>query len=227
MGIFKLLEILLGILRNGGLEREQNGLSAKCGERLVMSMLIWQRKVWGLNRREQPGFRGCGEYGRWRKRRVRIDGRRRCRGKGFDAQRRFALLHPDAMILRKIRNFLRQAAGPANCGLDRALRCAEAEMQFFGVLREEARSGLQTAGLAASFCFDSDARADGVAIAFFAGKAKGDGRAESWQYVFEQAQLRGVTIFQNEFEATIMIEVGQGKGSTVFDAIEAHNSRYI
>ncbi len=141
----------------------------------------------------------------------------------FGARRRRAFVYPDSVIDRKMRQFLHQAAWPAD-GRFHKLRCAETEEHIFAVLREESGTCLQPACLASGFCFDSNGRANGVPIAFDAAQAERDGRRQIWKNVLQEPQLRTVAILQEHFLAAIVIEVGQSERSSVLDKVQIHGA---
>ena len=77
------------------------------------------------------------------------------------------------------------------------------------------------------FSCDRDACADGVAIALFARQTKRNRWTEIGHNVFEEAQLWAVAIFENHFQTTVMIKIGQRKSSAVFEAVKTHDTGKI
>ena len=125
------------------------------------------------------------------------------------------------MTDRQIFEGLRETTGPANGGSDERIGFAEAEKKFFGVLREEARPSLKIFCLAQSAGLNGDGRADSIAIALCAAEPEGNGGADFGHDVVENAELRGVPIFQDEFEPAVVIEVGERKRAAVVEKIQA------
>ncbi len=128
------------------------------------------------------------------------------------------------MIDWKIGKCLHEAAGPTNGGDHRAFCLAESEENLFAVLREKSRAGLQRAGLASHVGFYCDNGTDRVAIAFHAAQAEGNRRRKVSHYVLQDAQLRAVAIFQEDFLATVMVEIREREGATVFEKIETNGA---
>src|SRR5262249_44408342 len=113
-----------------------------------------------------------------------------------------ALFHFDSVIDRQIVKLLNVTAWPANDGLHRTLRIAQAKEDFLAVLREKAGACLKVSRLTKgrrhisaavggrSFRLDGDRGADGVPIAFCASQPEGDRGWEVPHHIFKKAQLR-------------------------------------
>ena len=81
--------------------------------------------------------------------------------------------------------------------------------------------------LATQFSFHRDRRPDGVTIAFRAAEAERNRRRQSLHHVLQNAQLRTVAVFQENFQTAIMIEIRQGKRSAVLEEIQSHHAGNI
>ena len=57
-------------------------------------------------------------------------------------------------------------------------------------------------------------------LLFVSLQAEGDGMAELRYRVMQNAQLRRIAIFQNDFEPAVMVDVGEGEGAAVFREVE-------
>ncbi len=71
---------------------------------------------------------------------------------------------------------------------------------------------------------DGDRGADRVATAFYAFETEGDGRLQVRHNVLQHAQLWAVAILQKYFLTAVMIEVGKGERSGIFDEVEIHGA---
>ena len=79
------------------------------------------------------------------------------------------------------------------------------------MLCEKAGAGLQVFGLLDFACLDSDGGADRIAIALLSAQAEGDGAADAGEIVVQDAHLGRVAILQDDFEAAVVIDVGESE----------------
>src|ERR1700745_3500089 len=90
-----------------------------------------------------------------------------------------------------------------------ALGRPHAEEYFLAVLGKKARSSLKHSGLAAGFRFYRNGRTDSVTISARPPQAESNRRRQIPNHVVHQPQLRTVAVFQEQFLAAILIEIGQ------------------
>jgi len=127
------------------------------------------------------------------------------------------------MIAWNIFKRLRRTVGPADgCG-QRFRGSAQAEEELLGMLREKAGTRLNVFRLAEVAGVYGDACADCVAIAFGTAQTEADGIAEVRHCVLQYPELRTGTIFQNDFKAAVVVQIGQSEGAAVVEKIEAGN----
>src|SRR6516162_1841903 len=187
-----------------------------------------ERKVGSEDRDEQPGLECFGrsieadrDGGSWR---VRC---RRHRAERLYPQGRRTFLHPDAMVEWKIVEGLSKTAWQTNCCTHGRFCAAEAEEQFFAVLRQKSRTGLYHAELSAGLGFHGDGRADRVPVAFFASEPKRNGRRQVARRIFQKANLRDATILQNHFQPAVVIKIGERESAAVFDEVQTNDTRHV
>ena len=104
---------------------------------------------------------------------------------------------------------------------------AQTEKKFFAVLRKKSRAGLHETCLAARIRFDGDASSNRVAVTFCASQTKDNRGSEFGLNIFQQANLRAAAIFQQHFDSAVVIEIGEGESSAVFDKIQSENPRDV
>src|SRR5438034_1325222 len=92
------------------------------------------------------------------------------------------------------------------------------------MLREKSGARLNVFRLAEITGVYGDACADGVAIAFDATQTEADGIAEIGHRVLQDSKLRTGAIFEDNFKAAIVVQIGQSEGAAVVEKIEAGNS---
>jgi len=91
----------------------------------------------------------------------------------------------------------------------------------FVCCRKKATSRLQAFGLAEIAGSDRDGCADCIAIAFGC-RANESRRSRRFRHcVLQNSELRGRAIFQDNFQASIVVEIGKREGATVIEKIEA------
>src|ERR1700687_5610153 len=88
---------------------------------------------------------------------------------------------------------------------------AQAKEDVLTMLRKKSGSSLDRTRLAAGLGFDRNDRADGVPITLHPAKSKCDRGREIGNHVFQNAQLGGVAILEEEFLAAVVIEIGESK----------------
>ncbi len=86
---------------------------------------------------------------------------------------------------------------------------------------------MQTARLSARFGFHRNRGADGVAIAVSATETKSDRRRKVLHHILQEAQLRTIAIFQENFQPAIMIEIGEGEGPAILEEVQTHGARNV
>ena len=192
---------LVGTIRRGGRpEMQQNKFPRNDLSSLCMSPAeIRQRKVWSMQRLDQPGFDGKRQWFDC----VRLACvfiRCRCGCKRSRSKFLGAFLQFDAMIRRQFLKDLRQTVWPANAGTHGALRVSQAKEKFLRVLRQKAGTRLQIFGLAMAVCFHGDGRADRIAIALRAAQTKRDGVANVLHGIVQNPELRRGAVFENHFQ---------------------------
>ena len=95
------------------------------------------------------------------------------------------------------------------------------------MLREKASARLNVFRLAEVAGGYGDARPDCVAIAFGSAQTEADGIVEIRHGVLQDSKLRTGAIFQNDFKAAVVVQIGQRKGAAVVEKIESGNSGEI
>src|SRR5271166_3249686 len=117
------------------------------------------------------------------------------------------------MIEREVVQFLDKSTGPADGSFHGRFCFSQAEKQFLAVLREESRSSLDATRLRGRFGCYRQRCPNRIAIALLAPQTKNDGRRKFRHDVFQVTQARAIAIFQNNFYASVMIEICKRKRS--------------
>ena len=103
---------------------------------------------------------------------------------------------------------LSQSAWPKYGGVDCRGVMAKTEEQLLRVLRKKAGAGFDCFGLLERACLDGDDRADRVTIASGSAQAKRDRISKLFHSIVQDAQLWGVAILDDYFQASVPVEIG-------------------
>src|ERR1700733_393812 len=117
--------------------------------------------------------------------------------------------------------FLHEAAGPADGCSHRSLSFPKAEKDIFAMLRKKTRAGLNHHCLPTRTALNRNGGADRIAVALHSLKMKRNRWRQFLYYVFQQPQLRSIAILQEHFKPAIVIEVGEGKRSSILHEVHA------
>ena len=114
---------------------------------------------------------------------------------------------------------------PANRGADVPSVLSHAKEQLLGVLRQKSGSRLQIFCLAHASRFDRDRGSDRIAIAFLSSQRKAMELPDILHRVVQDAQLRGIAVFQDHFQPPVMIDVRQRKRAAVLQESPSNRAR--
>ena len=83
---------------------------------------------------------------------------------------------------------------------------------------------MQNLGLTVTSGFDRHHGSDGVTIARFSPQTECDRRADILHGVAQEAKLRSCAIFENNFQAAVVVNIRQSKRTTVIKKIQPNHS---
>src|SRR5262249_23617720 len=126
----------------------------------------------------------------------------------------------DAPVDRNPVETLHQSAGPANCSAHKISRLSDSKENLLCMLRKKSRSSLKIFCLLATLHFDHDCGTNRIPIAFLAAQTEGDRIADSLHAVAQQSDLRRITVFQQNFDSAVVIEIGKCEGAAVIRKVE-------
>ncbi len=78
-----------------------------------------------------------------------------------------------------------------------------------------------------SFSFDRYPRADGIAVAFFSAQSECDRVANVLHRVAQNPELRPVPVFEDNFQTSIVIEVGERERAAVVGKVQSGKARHV
>ena len=75
------------------------------------------------------------------------------------------------------------------------------------------------------FIFDCYRSTDRIAITLLPAQAEGDRLSDALHRVTQDSQLRGIPVFQDDFQSSIPVQVGKRKRPAVLKKIQSHSPR--